>query len=271
MSNKSVFDYQDYKRFLHDKTEVRRGDKLRLSKFIKCNAGYISQIFSGRAHLSLEQAERASRFLGLTEEESKFFLLLVQKCRAGTKELEAIFEKQIHQTLNLRTNLAHRLEFNQAISQEHQVLYYSSWHYIGVHMALSLPSLKTKEAIGKYLGISLKRVSEIIEFLLGVGLIEQIGDKYHTGKVSIHLESGSPLIYKHHTNWRLRAIDAVDSFDSNDLHYSSVVTIAKSDVPKMRELLVNAIEEIRTLVAVSKKNALYCYNFDLFSLEKGIS
>lgn len=270
MAIKTVFEHAGYKSFLRELVKFRRGEKLKLSQFLKCNPGYISQVLNAEAQLSLEQAERACRFFSLTEDEARFFLLLVQKDRAGTRELEAVFSQQIRQILDSRMQLKNRLDFTKSVSKEHQAIYYSSWHYVGIHMALALPELKTKRAVSSHLGLPLKRVSEVVAFLIEAGLIEERGDYYYTGPVSIHLGSDSALLSKHHANWRMKAVESLDASQAQDLHYSSIVTIAKSDVTLAREILVRAVEEVRSLIRNSKEDSLYCYCLDLFSLEREI-
>lgn len=53
---------------------------------------------------------------------------------------------------------------------------------------------------------------------------------------------------------------------SNELHYSSVISLAEGDVPKVREKLVKAIEEVREVVRPSNDETLFCYNLDLFKV-----
>ncbi|HLE01689.1 MAG TPA: DUF4423 domain-containing protein [Bdellovibrionota bacterium] len=115
--------------------------------------------------------------------------------------------------------------------------------------------------------LSIPQIQGILDLLVRCGLAVQEEGRYRTGTVSIHLGEGSPMLSKHHTNWRMRAIHDLDNGrPEGHLHYSSVVSIAREDVPKAREILLGAIEEIRRVVKDSKENSVYAYCLDLFEV-----
>jgi hypothetical protein len=98
-------------------------------------------------------------------------------------------------------------------------------------------------------------------------LIEAKGGKFKTGRVSLHLANDSNLVKQHHTNWRLRAIESMNHEEKNDLHYSSAVSVAFDDVPKVREIMLKTIEQIRAVVKKSSpEDCIYSYSMDLFEL-----
>lgn len=269
--NKNIYEFTNYKKYLdyvfNLKPGYGRGERTRLASFIGCNTTYISQVMNGINHFSLEQAERANRFFNHTKDESHFFILLVEYARAGTEELKKYFMGQIHQAIENRMDLKNRLEFKKKLSSEDQNFYYSFWYITAIHLLTSISKYQNINQISSYLGLNISRTQNILEELLRCGFIEKEGDLYKSGPVSIHLGSESPLIGKHHINWRMQAIQNLElGFDPQSLHFSSVVTIAKSDVRAAREILVEAIEKIRTLVKESKEDSLYCYNIDLFEV-----
>lgn len=86
----SIYDFRDYKSYLQERSAekgLRSGFKSDLARASGCNSAYISSVLGGKAQLSLEQAERVCPFLGLGKDEAHYFLLLVQKSRAGTAPL----------------------------------------------------------------------------------------------------------------------------------------------------------------------------------------
>ena len=92
----SVFDYSDYKAFLRELGDSRpRGFRKALAEATQCQTAYISQILNGHYHLSLEQAEAATQFLGLSKDEVRCFVLLVEIQRAGTPSLKQFFLSQL--------------------------------------------------------------------------------------------------------------------------------------------------------------------------------
>ena len=266
----SVYDYKDYKVFLRDSLKNRgeRGIRTRLAEAAQCHTAYVSQTLNGSTHFNLEQGERIAQFLGLSPEQTVFFLLLIQLCRAGTPALRRIFEKQIADELARKLVLKNRLEFKRTLSRENQTVYYSSWHHSAIHVLVSVPDCHTADGIAEYLGLPSKRVAEVLQFLISLGLVARKGSKFEIGTSHIHLDSESPLISKHHTNWRMRAVESLDLPREQDLHYSSVITASRDDSVKIRATLVKAIEEIRTMVKESGNEEGFCYSLDLFSLRK---
>lgn len=207
-----------------------------------------------------------NQLLNHTDEEADFFQLLVQLERAGTPALKSRIQKKIKKILNDRLVLRNRLEFEETLSREDQAIYYSSWYYAGVHVAVAVPALQTREALVRALGLPVSRVTQVLEFLVSRGLVDESKGRYSTGDTRIHLESDSPMIAKHHVNWWMQALQAIEKEHSNELHYSSVITAGESDIPRIREVMVKAIEQIREIVKPSKDETLYCYTLDLFHL-----
>ena len=100
----SIFDYTDYKKYLKDglkqKPKSGHGFKSAMASAIHCQSAYISRVLNGDAHFSLEQAYALNGFLGHSEEEAEFFILLVSYARAGTQPLERFFLRKINEILN---------------------------------------------------------------------------------------------------------------------------------------------------------------------------
>jgi uncharacterized protein (TIGR02147 family) len=266
--NKTVFEYPDYKSYLLDWAEEKgRGEKSRIAAALRCHMAYISQVLNGSADLSLEQAETLNAYLGHAEEESDFFLLLVLHGRAGTASLRDYHARKIARTLEERRILKNRLKFKKTLPIEDQAIFFSAWYYSAIHLLLQIPEFQTKEKIAAYLKLPLNQVKQVLDFLESLGLATQTHGRYKTGEINIYLAGDSPMIARHHTNWRMRAINAIDRNDPSELHYSSVVSIAKKDATKAHAIMTKAIEQVRALVGESSpEDSLFCYCLDLFEV-----
>lgn len=271
---KDIFEFLDYKAYLEaridDLPNRGRGARMGLAKEINSPVSHVSQVLNGNSNFSLEQAESANTFFGHTEEEADFFLLLVQFARAGTPKLRKRLETQIRSIKERRLVLKDRLGVKAGLSKEDQTTFYSSWLYGTIHVMVTIPEYQTKEAISSYLGLSLKKTSEILEFLVSAGLvIKTAKGKYEIGTARIHLGSDSPLISKFHTNWRMQAVKAFDLEDfAQNLHYSSVVTLSQSDVTKVKSLIVKLIEEAKSVIRDSPAEELHSFSIDFFKLSR---
>jgi uncharacterized protein (TIGR02147 family) len=271
MTNKSVFEYSSYKRYLAvclGGEGRRTGRRTDLARHIGCQTTYISQVLHGEANLNMEQAFRASEFLGHNPDERQMFLLLVQTERAGSTELRRYFRSQVEELLQRRLVIKNRLKHKEGLDRVDQAVYYSRWHYACIHMMVTIPELQTKEAIAEYLGLPLGEVSAVLDFLESCGLLECHGDRYRDRGLHIHLGHQSENIQKHHTNWRLQALRSLDRNDPHDLHYSVVVTLARKDVAKIKERLIQTIQENLKDIEPSKEEVLYCQTMDFFEVKK---
>lgn len=268
---KKVFEYRSYRTYFREWIALQpkggRGIKLKMAKAAGCHSAYISFVLSDRADFSLEQIAKLTSMLGLNEQEQEYLFLLVQFERAGSREVKGFFQRKLDEIVEARRDLKNRLQYKKSLSREDQATYYSSWHYSVVHMLVAGEPYRTREAIASFLNLPSRLVGEILEFLTSIGVVAEVNGRHKIGTTSIHLEKNSPLISKHHTNWRLQAIQSLDHENRSDLHYSSVTMISEKDAEKIRATLVKAIEEVRATVKDSPEESCYAYCLDLFSLK----
>ncbi len=268
----SVFDFIQYKQYLTERLggyRSRKGLRLAVAKILNCQPTFVSQVLNGSAHFSMEQAEKVSRYLGHTEDEREYFFLLIQKERAGTRELTAYYASKIGELLAKRQILTHRLGKNSVLSREDQAIYYSSWHYAAIHIAVTIPSLRTREALAEFFKLPLNKISKVLEYLLNTGLLTlKENGEYQSGVSKVRLGNDSHNILKHHTNWRHQSIESLDRETPFDLHYSAVVSISSADKIKLKDMILDALKTQLTVSDTSSEEELYAYCIDFFSLKK---
>ena len=270
MKKSSVFDYQEYRSYLRNslasRSHVEKGQRLKLSKYLKCHPAYLTRILDGRADLSAEQGQNVNEFLGHTANESKYFLNLVLMERAGTATLKSYFREELSRIRNEHRQLSSRIQNHRTLSETDQAKYYSSWHFAAIHVAASLQNIRTREGIAKALSLPLPTVAAGLEFLVQIGILRQHGNHFQQGEVRLHLGTDSPFVNKHHTNWRIKAIQSLDNKNDTDMHYSGVITCSHQDIEKIREVMLSAIQEIKALIRESQDETLFVYSLDLFGL-----
>ena len=268
--NKSVFDFSHYRPYLRARLEVpgARGGKGQIAEVMSVQATYVSQVLQDKAHLSLEQAQAANTFLDHTTQESHFFLLLVQYDRSGTKTLREYFKSQIDEVLKSRMVLTERLGKSQQLDEKDRSWYYSSWIPAAVHIATTIPPLRTVSALASALKLSPEKTLETLAHLESVGLVKKEGLEFHPGEQQIRLGNDSHHIIKHHTNWRLKAMQGLEQEKLNELHYSGVVSLSSSDILKIKDQLLETIKKNIDVIKDSKEEELYCITIDFFDLKK---
>jgi hypothetical protein len=86
------------------------------------------------------------------------------------------------------------------------------------------------------------------------------------GPQSTHLGTESPLISRHHQNWRLKTIERASNISQNELLFTSPVSISKNDIPKVKKILMNAVEDCFKIIDPSACEELACLNIDWFKI-----
>ncbi len=267
---KNIYEYRDYKVYFVDLLESHpsgnRGKRKELAEAIGCQMSHITKVLSGDGHFSQEQAEAAARHFGHTAVETEFLLQIVEFNRAGTPSLKKFYENVLQEKQKKYTNLKTLLSMPDSLQAREEAIYYSSWCYGAVHVLISVPEFRTRDALASKLQLPLLKVDEILEFLTKVGLCEKIGSIYHPHRPLLHLDKSSPLISKHHTNWRLQALNSIDKNSNEALHYSSVFTLSASDLVRIKQLIEKCLSESLKVITQSpeKEAAVLC--IDLFKI-----
>lgn len=269
--SKTIFDFESYKAYLNSLVGPRHqrgGLRSSMAKTLRCQTTYISQVLYGSAHLSLEQADILSDYFGHSRDEKHFFLLLIQKERAGTKRLESFFDEEMQALKNRRLVLTERLGAKGSLTPAQQATYYSSWQYAAIHIALTIPGLRQVASLSSFFNIPKKRVATVLDFLCTSGLAIQKGGEYLAGNVQVRVGNSSPEIIKHHSHWRMQAIESLERETLRDLHYSGVVSLSKKDVIKIKDQTLQYIQDAIKVIRDSKEEELYCLNIDFFNISK---
>jgi uncharacterized protein (TIGR02147 family) len=264
----NVFDYDDYRAYLKDfialKDGKSRGYKSYLAEQIGCQRTFISQVLNGDAHFNIEHGDAIGRTFGLADEEIDFLLLLILYGRAGTVQLRGRLMNQMKSIREARSILKNRLKEKDTLSLKDKMEYYSSWLYGAIRVLLTIPQYQSREAVERYFKVPKTQINAVLDFLLSRNLIaEKAGQLLATEKY-MHLGNDLKLVAKHHTNWRMRAIQSFDFEQKTDLHFSAVYSFSREDVEKLRDTWVQAIENMRKTVKNSKEECLYSICLDFF-------
>lgn len=262
-----IFQFDDYKEYVKKALNQKgHGARLKLSEAISCHSAYITQVLNKDAHFNIEQALDASTFLNLTREEEDFFLLLLQHSKAGSKKARDLTWRKIKEIRETRALVSNRIKGKEELDVVTQAKYYSKWYYAAIHVLVTIPGKKSKESISSYLNLEMSTVNEAIEFLESCGLITNTKTGYETGMTKVFLKGDSPFIVQHHHNWRLSAMNDIINPKKENLHFSSVYTLSEKDFVKIREQLLENIQQVWSIVQPSKEEKLCALNLDFFEL-----
>ncbi len=265
-----IFDFDHYKDYVRayvkELPHHGRGQYLKIARHLKVHTTYVSQVFRGPKELSLEQALALTEYLGLTELETEFFLALVQREKSGTQALKKRFQKQISTLKERSLQVTHRIPKSIQLTQADQALFYSSWYYSAVRLLTSIPGYDTSSKIAERLGLPQKLVGQVSEFLLSKGLcIEPQAGRLAMGTSRTQIGADSPLIARHHANWRIKAMEKlgkVPASSQEELMFTSPLTLSHKQVSEVRELLLRTIEEISKRVEKEEPERFFFLNLD---------
>lgn len=263
-----LFEADDYKNlirnFLHE-NRPQRGLQARLARAAGCQPSFLSQALNSHVQLTLDHAAGLAQFWNLEPEEEEFFYTLCEHSRASTPRLKSFYEKKIKKMRKNQNLLSARLKQEDISESQKHHIYYSAWHYSALHVLVSIPHYQNVGNIcERFPELSPLRVKQTLETLAKIGLVKFSNNKWRVTKSHIHLASDSPMIAVHHSHWRQRAITNSVKAQENDLHYSVVQAMSRSDAHKLKALVVECIEKNKKLVAPSQEEEMYCFNLDLF-------
>lgn len=270
--NTLIFDFQDYRPFLLAflKAQPKKGHGIRShwAQAMGCQIAFVSHILKGLYDLSVEQAEALSRHLALSKEERDYFILLVQKNRAGTHQLKSYYHEMVLEKLRHRDQIRNRMQIKEQLTLEDQNIFYSSWVYSAVHILLTIPKFqKSAEKIADYFSLPLSKIREVLEFLETIKLIKLEKGQYQVTNNYLFINKDSPLFAHQQIFWRQKAIEAIYHNNPEEIHFASIFSVSEKDIKKIKDILLKSIEDSTELIKPSKEEKLYSICMDFYEVQ----
>lgn len=267
----SIYEFDNYKHFvvetLKKMPKKGYGQFKQIASHLSVNSVIVSQVFKGSRQLNLENALDLAEYLGLNENESEYFVLLVELERAGTHKLKRHFKNRLEKIKLRSTELSRRVVQDRVLSEEERAVFYSSWYFSGIRLLTDIKGFDSVDSISEYLKLPRSTVKRALEFLLETGLCIEEKNKIKMGPKSTHLDAASPFIARHHTNWRLRGIQNLEPLSDNELFYSGPMSLSMEDSLWVRKELVTFIERIVEKAKKSNSEQVACLNIDWFNFK----
>lgn len=264
----SVFQFDDYKTFFNQWVESLpkqgHGEYRRVALALNVSTTMISQVFKGEKELSLELAYDLCEYLNMNEEETDYFLLLVEHHRAGSAKLQKRFYKKIKDLQEKYQKLENRIKKENRLNEEQRAVFYSSWIYSGVRILASCEDYNDAASIGQRLNLPRNQVQKVLDFLLANGLLVQKKGELQIGSTMTFIGSSNLLTVKHHQNWRLQAFNRMIQDDSKNLFYTAPMSLSHEVAEYLRQEISNLLDRVNKIVPPSKSETTRCLNIDWF-------
>lgn len=263
-----VFDIDDYRGLIRTRIgEMPRngfGQLGRLAEKLSVNASFVSQMLAGKKDLSEDQGYLTSEFFELSEPETAYFLLLIQRERAANHRLKKFYSKQIEERKRAAAKVKGRVRIDRELGFEEQAVYYSDYLYTAVHTLISIPELRNVDALAQHLMTSRIRVMDVVQWLIAHGLCAGTPDNLENGPRSTYVDKDSPLAIRHHGNWRARGLECMRRPSETDLFFTAPFSVSQNDFDQIRKDVKLLIEKIAKRVDASEPEVMLAINLDLF-------
>jgi uncharacterized protein (TIGR02147 family) len=264
----SVFHAPDYRAFIRASAasvQPSRGIWAKLAVAAGCQPTYLSQAMKEKCHLTPDHALGIARYFKLSEDETDFFLLLLELERAGTPELQKYLRSKIEKVRREREDLSARLKKPTLEHLEKEAQYYSTWFWSAIHIITSIPDYQTPKAIGERLCLPIPFVEDTLQRLEAHGIVKRSGKNWVPATGDVHLPRSSPLVAVHHSNWRQRAIMS-SVLNQNGVHFTAVYSLSRTDFQHLKEKILELIEYSRAKIGPSQEEELACFTCDWFAV-----
>ncbi|HLE01363.1 MAG TPA: TIGR02147 family protein [Bdellovibrionota bacterium] len=267
---KKCFDFSSYKDFLTNwiSAQPRRGRGLqqKLAQHLRIHTTMISHILRGNQHFTDDQGLLVAEYIGLTELETEYFLTLLRLDRAATQKLKERIKKRLLHLREQGQDIKNRISSHYQLAPEDSARFYSNWFLSALRLLADIPEYQSRAKLLEALDLPRNVANDAINFLVDRGLIQDDRGRIVIGPSRTHLPSDSPYIWTMHKNWRMKAIERHARHSPSELFYSAPMSIAKTEISKIRELLVQLTAEVTKIAGQSKPEKLVALNFDWFEV-----
>jgi hypothetical protein len=76
--------------------------------------------------------------------------------------------------------------------------------------------------------------------------------------------SDSPLVFRHHNNWRIKGLSRAHPLDADEIYYTSPVSLSEGDLQKVRAMILKWIDDFSAVIKPSRSEKLACLNLEWF-------
>ncbi len=265
----TIFEFSDYRLFLRlwlrAQPKAGRGLLRAWSQTLRVHPTLLSQILSGKRQLNLDFAEQIGEQLSLGDAELDYFFELVLLDQAGTARLKKRIERKIAEAQNRAKRIAERVKIKHELSEADRAEFYCSWHYSGIRNLSAITGKQNPESISRHLGLPRETVMAIINFLLQSGLCVEKDGHLEPGPQRTYIPPHSPLVQKHHQNWRLHGFSKMILRREDDLFFTFPISLSEKDADRIRKMLPAWVEEVNGIVGPSPSETVRCLNIDFFA------
>jgi uncharacterized protein (TIGR02147 family) len=265
-----IFDFLDYHQFLTEYMESLPhkgyGQLTKLAKALRANPSTVTLVLQGQKDFTPEQTYNLSEYLGLNDLEADYLLTLVNYKRAGTANLKAKLHRQLLSMKEQSQKLNVLMPPKKELSEEVRAIFYSQWYFSGIRILSSIDGFQNIERLAQRTQLPRAKVKQVVDFLVQNQLCSDANNEIKMGPMSTHIPAASPLVSRHHANWRQRSIASLDDIQEGEFFFTSPLSVKIKDSELIREILTKCVTDVFKIVDPSPCEEAYCFNIDWFKI-----
>jgi uncharacterized protein (TIGR02147 family) len=240
-----------------------RGAIKKISEALSCHPTFIAQVLKGRAEFSLEQGHGIADHFNFTEEQKDFFLTTLLRDRAGTTKLREFLQSKLNKALEAKMDLKKKLRAVEPRLADFELEYFGNWMYQTIHAFTQIPRLQSANPISKVLDIPVEEVEWILNRLQKMGLVKNERNYWKSTRDSLHLPKKSRFIRQLRLTWQQKLLSDLQGGDASEgTRFSGLITVSEKDYQKVRDLIVEALGQIRSIVSTSNPQKVCILSLD---------
>lgn len=228
---------------------------------------YISKVTTGKAHLNSDQLYLVCEFLGFSDLQTRFMMLLLEQERSTIKKRKEALKSDIQAIRDQALDSREHIKAKPDSLSDHALRdYYIDPLNQIVHICLSIARYqKDPPRLAADLDIQVADLRQIIERLEHLGIVEQQDGKIRTLIKSIHLPRSSPAFKTWRNQLKLLCLERLNRRHRQDDYSFSVTFSATERVrDKIKSEFLDLLQRTEDLVQGSKLEETYQMSFDLF-------
>ncbi|MFW7381769.1 MAG: DUF4423 domain-containing protein [Oligoflexus sp.] len=253
MSKFQVFRYQCYRELIRDYARFKSLSYRSLATAAHIHTSYFSRVMAGATDFSADQIFKITKAMQIQEHEIEYILLLGEWSRASHHEHGSFIKKRIEYLQEEYCKLADQLQ-GIAVKLDEDAIkaYYSDIRLAKVHMLLMIPRYQQNlRLVARQLRISETELQKLLQQLHQLDVICWEKGRLRRVKSSVHLDEHHPISLLNHKNWRIDALQHLNTCERkpSDYHFSATFTCDESTKIKIKDILKAAIIQAQKLVA----------------------
>ncbi len=241
------------------------GAKSRLAVAAGCSPSWITRVLSGTVHLTPDQAYGISQGMLLSESETEYFLLLLDKERASTLALKKRIEKKLQALRQEALLLSPSLASEAVVAEQGAVAYYSSWIYPAIHTVCMIEGMTILQ-LARILRLQEAVLAKGVSELKKMGILRAEGEFLIATSLNVHLPAEHVMTKTAHINWRAKTINFFQDGNESGLHYSAVHCLSQKDFAHIQGQLKEAIVSCRKQIQDSECETVAVFCVDWYQL-----